>query len=116
MFNIELILSAPTTSTFLCAPVSTNRAPVDRAKRNALQAAERSNPQAFFAPIFSWITQAVDGKSISGVTVATMMQSISSAEMPRRSRHCRIAGTARSLVAPSFRNRLSTIPVLSRIH
>ena len=46
------------------------------------QAAETSNPHAFFAPMRSWIRHAVDGKNMSGVTVATMMRSISAAEIP----------------------------------
>ena len=55
-----------------------------------------SNPQAFEAPIWVWTRQAVAGKIMSGVTVATMMRSISEAAMPRRSRHSRAAALARA--------------------
>ena len=46
------------------------------------QAAIRSYAKAFLAPILSAIIQAVDGNIISGVAVAQMMQSISSAAIP----------------------------------
>ena len=42
-------------------------------------AAIRSYANAFLAPILSAIIHAVDGKIMSGVAVAQMMQSISSA-------------------------------------
>jgi hypothetical protein len=82
-----------------------------------LQAAERSNPQAFGAPILSCTMQAVAGNIMSGVTVATMMQSISVASMPRRSRQTLTASTARSLVATPFSTMWrSRMPVRSVIH
>ena len=54
-----------------------------KAKRNAEQAADKSNPKAFLAPILSAIKHAVEGKSMSGVTVAQIIKSISSAEILR---------------------------------
>jgi hypothetical protein len=37
---------------------------------------------AFFAPIWRWTWQAVDGKNMSGVMVATRIMSISSGVTP----------------------------------
>ena len=77
----------------------------------------KSNPQALVAPIFSCRTQAVDGKNISGVTVATMIRSISSAPIPLCSRTFRAAPSARALVGVPFSTiRRSRIPVRSKIH
>jgi hypothetical protein len=54
---------------------------------------------------------------MSGVTVATMIRSISSGETPRRSRAMRAARAARSLVAvPGSTTWRSRIPVRVRIH
>src|SRR5512135_1351695 len=95
-----LILSVPTTRTLAWAPDSTSLAPVVRANRNPEQAAERSNPQAFVALIFSWMMQAVAGKNMSGVTVATMITSISDALIRRCARTFSMALTAMSEEAP----------------
>ena len=55
---------------------------ISTAKRNPAQAAEMSRQAAFFAPIFVWMKQAVAGKTMSGVAVATRMRSISSPLIP----------------------------------
>ena len=56
--------------------------PVVRANIKPEQAALRSNPQAFVAPTLWAIRLDVEGNSISGVTVAVMMTSISEGSMP----------------------------------
>ena len=55
--------------------------PVSRAKRNAEHAADKSKPNALFAPILSAIRHAVEGKSMSGVTVAQIMRSTSNGDV-----------------------------------
>ena len=57
-----------------------------------------SKPQARLAPILSWTRQAVAGKSMSGVTVATMIRSSSEAAIPRRRSASRAASAASALV------------------
>ena len=74
--------------------------PVESANKNPEHAASRSNPHARVAPMRFWMIQDVGGKIRSGVTVATTMQSSSSAAIPRCSSTILIAGIARSLVAP----------------
>src|ERR1700682_1395595 len=113
---MELILSAPTTTTFLYRPLSISVAPVVRLYRKPLQAANRSKPQALTAPIFSQTRLAVEGKSMSGVTVPTIMQSNSEGRIPLFSQSCNTAGTQRSEVPLStpFRILLSEMPVLVR--
>src|SRR5258706_12409348 len=74
---MEVMVSLPIAKTFLCAPEPTNCAPTVSAYANPEHAAERSKPQAFFAPMRSCTRQAVAGKSMSGVTLATMIMSIS---------------------------------------
>src|SRR5277367_2029670 len=114
---IELMTSAPITITFLCTPLSTSFAPTCSAYGNPEHAADRSNPHALFAPSRSCTRQAVAGKNISGVTVATMITSISLPSIPRFARHTFAASTARSLVAtPSSTICRSRIPVRSVIH
>ena len=81
---MELITSAPITSARSAAPLATNCVPAARAKLKPLHAADRSNPRARLAPIWSWTRHAVAGKLMSGVTVATTMRSMSSAVIPRR--------------------------------
>src|SRR5437868_15143476 len=49
--------------------------------KNPAQAAETSRQAAFLAPIFFWTKQAVAGKIMSGVAVATRSRSISSGEI-----------------------------------
>src|SRR5438552_3398310 len=76
-----------------------------------------SKAQAFLACSLSWRTQAVAGKIMSGVTVATMMRSSSSAPTPRLSRASRAAGRASALVGvPGGATWRSRIPVRVRIH
>ena len=115
---MELILSAPTTTTLRYRPLSIRVAPVVSAYRNPEQAARISNPHAFFAPSLWQAILAVEGNIISGVTVATMRQSISSAVMPRFSSTIFTAGTTISEVArPSpFRILRSSMPVRVLIH
>jgi len=103
--------------TFLWAPDSTSFAPTWRAKGKPEQAAERSKPQAWGAPSLCWTRQAVAGKDMSGVTVATMMTSSSEASMPRRERQILAASKAKSLVAtPLSTMWRSRMPVRSVIH
>ena len=115
---IELILSAPTMTTFLYCPLSTNLAPVVRAKMNPEQAALRSYPHEFTAPTLWAMRLAVEGKCMSAVTVATIMRSISAASIPRFSHNVLTASAPISDVAlvGSFRIRRSSIPVRVRIH
>ena len=115
---MELILSTPTTITFLYLPVSTNAAPVFNANRNPLQAAPKSNPKAFFAPSLSPMILAVAGKIISGVTVAQIMQSMSNGSRFFLRRISSMAFTAISELAlpGSINILLSDIPVLVLIH
>ena len=115
---MALILSAPTTTTFLYRPLSTRAAPVVRLYKKPEQAASTSNPQAFLMPSLSQATLAVLGKNMSGVMVATIMQSISLGSMPLLLQRSCTAGTTRSEVArPSpLRICLSSIPVLVLIH
>src|SRR5258708_13842634 len=82
------------------------------------QAALRSDPQAFLAPILAQTILAGAGNSISAVTVATNRQSISSGLMTRFLQISRATGTQRSEVAlpGSFRILLSSMPVRVRIH
>src|SRR3981081_4899038 len=96
---IDDITSAPITSTFLCDPVATNCAPLCNAYTNAEQAADRSNPQTFFAPSLCWTRQAVEGNNMSGVTVPTMIAPRSDGRQPRSGGAFFAASTARSLVA-----------------
>ena len=114
---MELIVSAPITMTMPCAPLSISLAPTWSAYKKPEQAAPRSKPHAWGAPIFSCTRQAVAGNGISGLTVATMMTSTASAEMPRSARHSRAASAARSLVAtPGSTRWRSRMPVRSTIH
>ena len=77
-----------------------------------------SKPQARVALSLSCTMQAVAGKSMSGVTVATMMRSSSSAAIPRRSRHSR-AARRRELAGGRARLHVrgaAGCPVRVRIH
>ena len=115
---MELILSAPTTTTFLAVPFSTNCAPVVSANKNPLHAALKSKPHAFLAPALCPIKLAVDGNSMSGVTVAQMMRSMSMGSSPDFSHSDLTASAPMSEVAllGSFKMRRSSIPVRVRIH
>src|SRR5437868_13323749 len=93
-----LILSAPTTTTFLYRPLSINVAPVVNAYKKPEQAALISNLKALLAPILSQMILAVAGKVMSGVTVAQIRQSISEGPIPRFLHRSKTAGAARSLV------------------
>src|ERR1700722_211698 len=84
---------------------------------NAEQAAERSNPHAPFAPSLFCTTHAVDGNNMSGVTVPTMINSISVGASPRCARAFFAASTAKSLVAtPLSTIWRSRIPTRLMIH
>jgi hypothetical protein len=56
--------------------------PVVKPYKNPEQAAFKSNPKAFVAPILSQIIFAVAGNIISGVTVQQIRQSISLGSIP----------------------------------
>ena len=62
-------------------PLSINFEAVVSAYKKPEQAADISNAQILPAPILSAIRQAVEGNSISGVTVAQIIRSISCAEV-----------------------------------
>ena len=81
-----------------------------------VQAAETSKAKACRAPISRWMKQAVLGYCISGVTVAQMMRSMSSAEMPAWSMAACAARTPMSDEAMSgSAMRRSLMPVRSTI-
>ena len=88
------------------------------ANKNPLQAAPKSKPNAFLAPTLSPIKLAVEGKGISGVTVAQIMQSISKGSKFFFRIISSIASEAISeLALPGSRKILrSEIPVLDLIH
>ena len=115
---IELILSTPTTITFLYLPASTKLAPVVKANKKPLQAAPKSNPNAFFAPILSPMIFAVAGNTMSGVTVAQIIQSISKGSKCLFLKISSIAFAAISELAlpGSLKILRSEIPVLDLIH
>src|SRR5881392_2129920 len=79
---MRLRVSAPITRTLRYIPERMKFAPVTRAKRNPLHAAAMSN--AGVPGMFSSapMKQAVDGKTISGVMVATMISSMSLGSSP----------------------------------
>src|SRR5579872_6344594 len=113
-----LILSAPITITFLKRLLSIYMAPLVNAYKKPEQAALRSKPQAFFAPVLSHTILAVAGKTISGVTVAMIRQSISSGLIPLFLQISWKTGTQRSEVALPAPLRIlrSAMPVRLRIH
>src|SRR5579872_488835 len=114
---IDDITSDPIAITRLCAPVEMNCAATCIEYKNAEQAAEMSNPHAPFAPSLSCTTHAVEGKNMSGVTVPTMMVSMSVGASPRCARAFRAASVARSLVAtPLSTICRSRIPTRVMIH
>src|SRR5574343_2020577 len=115
---MALILSTPTTITFLYRPLSINMAPVVTAYKKPLQAALISKPHALVAPILSAMILAVAGNTMSGVTVAQIMQSISVGAIFFLRNTSSMAFTAISLLAfpGSFSILLSSIPVLVLIH
>jgi hypothetical protein len=84
---------------------------------NPEQAASMSKAAARKAPSFAWTRQAVAGKSMSGVMVATMIRSICSAVTPARS-IARCAARAAMSEVNSFlaAMRLSLMPVRVVIH
>src|SRR5262245_16634095 len=106
------IVSEPTTTTFECKPAATKAAPTEREYTNPQHAAERSNPQVCLIPSFSCSRQAVDGKNISGVTVATINNSISFGSICSELHRRRTACSDMSEVAlPLSTIRRSEIPV-----
>jgi hypothetical protein len=60
------------------------------------QAAPRSNPHAFIAPIFACSLHAVLGKIVSGVVVPTTMKPMSRGVRPASAMASRAAGSAMS--------------------
>src|SRR5690606_24591560 len=99
---MALILSAPTTTTFLYRPLSISAVPVVTPNRKPEQAAFKSKPQAFLAPILSQIIFAVAGNIISGVTVQQIKQSISLGSIPLLRQSSCTAGAPISDVANPF--------------
>jgi hypothetical protein len=90
---------------------------ISRPKRKPAQAAEISRQAALVAPIFFWTKQAVAGKSMSGVAVATRIRSISAGEIFACSIAFSAAFAAMSLVCSSFAAmRRSLMPVRVVIH
>ncbi len=82
-----------------------------------VQPASRSNAAAFFIPSVSAISADVVGKSMSGVTVAQMIRSISDGSAPASASASRTAGSAMSLSASLLhREAALRIPVRSWIH
>src|SRR5207247_11444472 len=93
-----------------------NGAAVASAYTKPEQAPDRSKPHAFFAPILVWTRQALDGKNIAGVTVATMIKSNSAGSSPRFLHHRLAAAAPMSLVAwPFSAIRRSRTTVLSQL-
>ena len=88
---IEDNFSAPMISTFWYVPLSINWRPISSAYRKPVQAASRSNAAALAAPSSCCTMQAVAGKGMSGVMVATMIKSRSAASTPARSSAMRAA-------------------------
>ena len=84
------------------APLAMNCEPTVNEYTNPQHAAERSNPHARDAFSLSCTRHAVDGNIMSGVTVPTMMRSMSSALMPRRSSASCAAAAASSEVPVPF--------------
>jgi hypothetical protein len=100
------------------APELIKLLPVSRAKMNPEQAAARSNPHAFIRPAL-WQTRLdVDGKIISGVTVAQITSSISSGLctcffQQSFNRFCSHIGSCECRI---FKYSLSLIPIRCIIH
>ena len=115
---IEDILSPPTTMTFLFRPVSIYWAAVTRAKINPLQAARISKPKAFLSPHLAAVRLAVEGKNMSGVTVAHIIMSISSGSVLVFSNRSFTAFSVMyDVPSPSpFRIRRVLMPTLVIIH
>ena len=115
---IDDILSAPTTMTFLFLPVSMYCEAVTRANMKPLHAASMSKPKAFFSPHLAAVRFAVDGKNISGVTVAQIIISTSSGSVLVFSRRSFTALSAMyDVPKPSpFNMRLVFMPTLVIIH
>src|SRR6266436_2719030 len=114
---MEVIVSLPITSTFLCVPAPTNCAPTVSAYAKPEQAAERSKPQAFFAPMRSCTRQAVAGKNMSGVTLASTIRSISAGSVLVCASTALAASVAMCEVAVPFSTTWrSRMPVRVTIH
>jgi hypothetical protein len=90
---------------------------ISTANKNPAQAAETSKHAALEAPIFVCTKQAVAGKTMSGVAVATRIKSTSSGLTLACAKAFRAAFAAMSLVCSSFAAmRRSFIPVRVVIH
>src|SRR5216684_6146155 len=111
------MVSLPITITFLCVPAPTNCAPTVSAYENPEHAADRSKPHAFFAPIRHCTRQAVAGKNMSGVTLATIIISISEGSVFVCASNAFAASVAKCDEAMPFSTMCrSRIPVRVRIH
>src|SRR5260370_9274490 len=111
------MVSLPITITFLCVPAPTNCAPTVSAYEKPEHAADRSKPHAFFAPIRHCTRQAVAGKNMSGVTLATIIISISAASVFDCASNAFAASVAKFDEAmPCCTMWRSRMPVRVRIH
>src|SRR5262245_16748373 len=109
--------SAPITSARLLSPLSTIPNACAIPYMNPVQPAARSYAAALSAPSRSARIAAVEGNRMSGVTVATISRSISSADTPACSRAARAAGREMSdSASSSSAKRRSLIPVRVTIH
>ncbi|MNE49441.1 hypothetical protein D3C80_1439590 [compost metagenome] len=106
------------TKTFWYLLLSIKLAPTESEYKKPLQAAFKSNPQAFFKPAFSQTMLAVGAKMWSGVEVAKIRQSISKGSTFEFSMRFFMAKAAMSEVAKDLSEsiRLSLIPVREVIH
>ena len=109
-------VSAPITQTLSYTPAGINCDETDIPKRKPLQTDEISNATALYASILSCTLAAVDGATLSGVEVATIIKSISSFFKPAFSIAFKAASEAKSLVNwSSLAIRLTFIPRFSSI-
>ena len=89
--------SAPTTSALVAAPLLIIASATVSAYTKPEHTACTSKAAQPWMPSFCCSRQAVDGNTMSGVDVATMIRSISSARTPAASSAASDAGSARSL-------------------
>jgi hypothetical protein len=118
-FQLTMVesLSAPMTSTVSAVWAMMKCWPISSAKRKPEQAASMSNAAAWLAPILRCTTQAVEGKGMSGVIVATMIKSICSGVTRARAMATSAALAARSEVCSCLAAmRRSLMPVRLVIH
>ena len=93
------ITSVPINNTLRQLPERTYRSATASPYRNPEQAAAKSNAKARMAFRFLWIRQAVDGKGMSGVHVATTIRSRLVGSHPARASAACAASVPRSELA-----------------